>query len=173
MGTKSRDKLFGSQVRASAERAAAARKEADRLACEAWNQRMPGFKGPAQPSPTLGDALNAGYCYLEVRCLGCVTHQTVALDIVRRPKVMEELFRQSGFSEVETNTVRHTFALPSFDAYYGPFERGGASTGQVLATLPEDIRRVVRDEVRRDLGDSGGPIEVEAEYLIASGRKTK
>jgi hypothetical protein len=34
----------------------------------------------------LGDALNAGYLYLEVRCLGCDTHETVALDIVRRPK---------------------------------------------------------------------------------------
>ena len=41
--------------------------------------------GPAQPSP-LGDALNAGYLYLEVRCLGCDTGQTVALDIVRRSK---------------------------------------------------------------------------------------
>jgi hypothetical protein len=61
-------------------------KEADKLACEAWNNRMLGYKGPAQPSPTLGDALNAGYGYLEVRCLGCDTHQTVALDIVRRPK---------------------------------------------------------------------------------------
>jgi phage FluMu protein Com len=47
---------------------------------------MLGFQGPAQPSPALGDALNAGYCYLEVKCLGCNTHQTVALDIVRRPK---------------------------------------------------------------------------------------
>ena len=47
---------------------------------------MLGYKGPAQPSPALGDALNAGYRYLEVRCLGCDTHQTVALDIVRRPK---------------------------------------------------------------------------------------
>jgi hypothetical protein len=63
-----------------------ARKEADRLACEAWNQRMLGYKGPAQPSPALGDALNAGNLYLEVRCLGCDMHQTVALDIVRRPK---------------------------------------------------------------------------------------
>ena len=34
----------------------------------------------------LGDALNASYLYLEVKCLGCNTHQTVALDIVRRPK---------------------------------------------------------------------------------------
>jgi hypothetical protein len=72
-------------LRHSAERAAEARKDADRLACVAWNQRMLGFKGPAQPSPTLGDALT-GYLYLEVRCLGCDTHQTVALNIVRRPK---------------------------------------------------------------------------------------
>jgi hypothetical protein len=47
---------------------------------------MLGYKGPAQPSPALGDALNAGYRYLEVRCLGCDTNQTVALDVVRRPK---------------------------------------------------------------------------------------
>jgi hypothetical protein len=38
---------------------------------------MLGFKGPAQPPTSLGDALNAGYLYLEVRCLGCDTHQTV------------------------------------------------------------------------------------------------
>jgi hypothetical protein len=87
MGTKSRESIYGSSVRHSAERAAEARKEVDRLACIAWNQRMLGFKGPAQPSPGLGDALNAGYVYLEVRCLGCDSHQTVALNIVRRPKV--------------------------------------------------------------------------------------
>src|ERR1700684_3049381 len=86
MGTKSRESIYGSSIRASAERAKKARKEADRLACEGWNLRMLGYKGPAQPSPALGDALNAGYLYLEVRCLGCDTHQTVALDIVRRPK---------------------------------------------------------------------------------------
>src|SRR5260370_40571734 len=86
MGTKSRETIYGSSIRASAERAAEARKEADRLACEAWNQRMLGYRGPAQPSPALGDALNAGYRYLEVRCLGCDTHQTVALNIVRRPE---------------------------------------------------------------------------------------
>ena len=86
MSTESRDRLYGAGVRASAERAAKARREADKLACEAWNARMLGFRGPAQPSPTLGDALNAGYVYLEVRCLGCDTHSTVALDVVRRAK---------------------------------------------------------------------------------------
>ena len=86
MSTKSREYLFGSTIRFSAERAKEARKVADRLAVKAWNDRMLGYQGPAQPSPTIGDALNAGYCYLEVRCLGCDTHQTVALDIIRRPK---------------------------------------------------------------------------------------
>ena len=79
MGTKSRESIYGSSIWASAERAREVRTEADRPACEAWNARMLGYKGPAQPSPTLGDALNAGYGYLEVRCLGCDTHQTVAL----------------------------------------------------------------------------------------------
>src|SRR6516225_7038695 len=58
MEEKSHESIFGPSVRASAERAAAARKEADRLACEAWNKRMLGYRGPAQPSPALGDALN-------------------------------------------------------------------------------------------------------------------
>jgi hypothetical protein len=105
MGTKSRDSIYGSSIRASAERAREARKEADKLACLAWNNRMLGYKGPAQPSPTLGDALNAGYGYLEVRCLGCDTHQTVALDIVRRAKTtriheLERYMRCKDCSEV-------------------------------------------------------------------------
>jgi hypothetical protein len=88
--TKSRDRLYGTSVRIAAQRAAEARREADALACDAWTKRMLAFKGPAQPSPTLGDALNAGYTYLEVRCLGCDTHQSAALDIVRQgPKVID------------------------------------------------------------------------------------
>ncbi|WP_349510141.1 hypothetical protein [Bradyrhizobium sp. NAS96.2] len=88
MGSRSRESMFGATVRHLAERATEARSEADVLACRAWNARMLAFQGPAQPSPVLGDALNAGYRYLEVKCLGCETHQTVALDIVRRPKWM-------------------------------------------------------------------------------------
>jgi hypothetical protein len=86
MGSKSRESIYGGSVRAAAERAAEARKDANRLAVEAWNKRMLAFQGPAQPSPTLGDAINAGFGYLEVKCLGCNTHQTVALTIIRRPK---------------------------------------------------------------------------------------
>ena len=88
-----RETIYGASIRAAAERAMEAPKEADRLACDAWNKRMLGFQGPAQPSPALGDALNADYRYLEVKCLGCNTYQTVALDIVRRPTPIHELER--------------------------------------------------------------------------------
>ena len=53
MTTKSRESIYGASIRAAAEQAAEARKTADRLACEAWNKRMLGFQGPAQPSPAL------------------------------------------------------------------------------------------------------------------------
>ena len=69
MTVKSREYLFSASVRAQAERAAAARKDVDRLTCEAWNARMLGFRGPAPPWPAIGDVLNAGYGYLEVKCL--------------------------------------------------------------------------------------------------------
>ena len=105
MGTKSRETIYGGSVGASSERATEARKAADRLACEAWNKRMLALQGPVQPSPTRGDAINAGYLYLEVKCLGCDTHQTVALDIVRRPKhtpihELERYMRCKDCSEV-------------------------------------------------------------------------
>jgi hypothetical protein len=47
MGTKSRETIYGASVRAAAERATEARKEADRPACEAWNKRMLAFRDPA------------------------------------------------------------------------------------------------------------------------------
>jgi hypothetical protein len=39
----------------------------------------------------------------------------------------------------------------------------GASTRQALVSLPEEVRRAVRWEIRRDLGDTGGPIGIEME----------
>ena len=64
MGTISKERLFGAAIEAAEQRAREARRVADVAACEAWNIRMKGYGGPAQPSPLLGDALNAGYRYL-------------------------------------------------------------------------------------------------------------
>ena len=63
MTTKSRETINGGSVRAAAERAIEARKEADRLACEAWNKRMLGFQGPAQglPNTNVGTLTQALY----------------------------------------------------------------------------------------------------------------
>jgi hypothetical protein len=111
-----RDHL-GATVRAAAERVAEARKQADRLKCEAWNNRILAFKGPAQRSPTLGEALNADYRYLEVRCLGCETHQTVVVDIIRRPKAtpiheLECYMRRKDWSRSRVDHTSVATSLP-------------------------------------------------------------
>jgi hypothetical protein len=50
----------------AASRATDARRKADVMACDTWTKRMLPFRGPAQPSPMLGNALNAGFQFLEV-----------------------------------------------------------------------------------------------------------
>jgi ubiquinone/menaquinone biosynthesis C-methylase UbiE len=84
---------------------------------------------------------------------------------------LRSLFAGAGFQDVDITTEGHRFTLPSFEAYFGPFERGGGSSGQALVSLPEEVRHAVREEIRRDLGDTGGPIRIEVEIRIASGRR--
>ena len=86
---------------------------------------------------------------------------------------LKSLFSEAGFVNFETCTEKPTFVLPSFDAYYGPFERGGASTGQLLAAMPEAARHAVREEMRQALNDTGGPITIDVEHRIASGRRQR
>jgi ubiquinone/menaquinone biosynthesis C-methylase UbiE len=81
------------------------------------------------------------------------------------------LFEGAGFQDVEIATETWRLTFSSFDAYFEPVERGGGSTGETYTGLPEEVRRAVREEVRRDLGDTGGPIEVEVEIRFASGRR--
>ena len=49
--------------------------------------RVPTYCGRcASKRPTLKRQREARYLYLDVKCLGCNTHQTVALNIVRPPR---------------------------------------------------------------------------------------
>jgi ubiquinone/menaquinone biosynthesis C-methylase UbiE len=84
---------------------------------------------------------------------------------------LSSLFEGAGFRDVQTTTKAHRFVLPSFEAFFGPFERGGGSSGQAYLTLPEAERRAVREEVKRNLGDTGGPIGIDVELRFASGRR--
>src|SRR5262252_4947341 len=38
---------------------------------------------------------------------------------------LRSLFERAGFRDVETTTESHCFVLPSFEAYFEPFEQGG------------------------------------------------
>ena len=108
---------------------------------------MLGFQGPAQPSPALGDAINAGYRYLEVKCLGCNTHQTVALDIVRRPKAtpVHELERYMRCKDCSRSPGLSLQAEPSGGAAHDQ-DHGERSALDVVAG-----REVGADERGRQL----------------------
>src|SRR5215471_8868211 len=84
---------------------------------------------------------------------------------------LKSLFEAADFCDVEIATERHRFVLPSFDAYFEPIKHGAGSPGQAYVSLPKGPRRIVREEVRRDLADMGGPIEIEVEYRFGSGRR--
>jgi phage FluMu protein Com len=60
-------------------------RKADNLACQSWNERMWSDGGPAQPSPTIGRAINGGFPWLEVRCSRCKTLSSVDLCEIERP----------------------------------------------------------------------------------------
>ncbi|MFD2053927.1 class I SAM-dependent methyltransferase [Mesorhizobium calcicola] len=69
---------------------------------------------------------------------------------------LRSLFEAANFQDVEITTETHRFVLPSFDAYFEPFEKGAGSPGQALVSLSVEARKAVREEVQRDFGDTGG-----------------
>lgn len=40
-----------------------------------------------------------------------------------------------------------------------------------FVSLPPDTQRAARQDVRRDVGDTGGPIEIEVEFMFGSRQK--
>jgi hypothetical protein len=88
MSTKSRQTIYGSQIRGAKIRAENARLAAATAVreAEAWSIRMEGYGGPAQPSPTIGQCLNGGLGWLEVECNRCKTRASLPLDAIRRPR---------------------------------------------------------------------------------------
>jgi ubiquinone/menaquinone biosynthesis C-methylase UbiE len=84
---------------------------------------------------------------------------------------LRPFFKAAGFGEMQMTLRAHRFTLPSFDAYFGPFERGGGSSGQAYLGLSEELRSRVRDELRRSLHDDGGPVHIDVEFGFASARR--
>jgi ubiquinone/menaquinone biosynthesis C-methylase UbiE len=84
---------------------------------------------------------------------------------------LRNLFEEAGFEDIEISTHSHRFPVESFDAYFEHIEQGWGSAGEAFVALPEAMRHLIREEVRSDVGDTGGPIEIEVEFRFASGRK--
>ena len=54
-------------------------READNLACQSWNEKMWSDGGPIDPSPTIDQAINGGFSWLEIKCSRCLTPRDVDL----------------------------------------------------------------------------------------------
>ena len=103
MGTKSRETISGASVCAAAERAAEARKDADRLAVAAWNKRMLSFR--VRRSHRLRSVTRSMPDTAISKSNASAATRTRPLDIVRRPKAtpvheLERYMRCRQCSEV-------------------------------------------------------------------------
>jgi hypothetical protein len=58
-------------------------READNLACQSWNEEMWSDGGPIDPSPTIDQAINGGFPWLEIECSRCKTPRDVDLAALR------------------------------------------------------------------------------------------
>lgn len=54
-------------------------KDADNLLCQSWNEKMWAHGSPIDPSPTVNQAINCGYPWLEIECSRCKTKRDVDL----------------------------------------------------------------------------------------------
>ena len=59
--------------------------QADKLLCESWNERMWSDGEPIDPSPTIDQAVNGGFSWLEIRCARCKTPSDVDLAAMKLP----------------------------------------------------------------------------------------
>lgn len=59
--------------------------QADKLLCESWNERMWSDGEPIDPSPTIDQAVNGGFPWLEIQCARCKTPSDVDLAAMKHP----------------------------------------------------------------------------------------
>jgi hypothetical protein len=99
MGTKLRERIYGPSIRAAAEwRRKPARKPTG-LRSKRGTRAFSGFRVRRNDRRRWATQSMLVYRDLEVRCLGCNTHQTVALEIVLR--------RQLEQGEIGPDLFRH------------------------------------------------------------------
>src|SRR5262245_3851126 len=88
---------------------------------------------------------------------------------------LKALLAGAGFHDVHVESECSELQFASFDDYFSGIESGATLSGQEYICLPEEIRRAVREDVRRSLlgGRSDGPLAVKMEVLIGSGLRNR
>src|SRR4051812_19827023 len=77
--------ILGSQSAEARAKGEALIRQADKLLCESWNEKMWADGGPIDPSPTIDQAMNGGYSSLEIECSRCKTKRDIDLAVLRHP----------------------------------------------------------------------------------------
>jgi ubiquinone/menaquinone biosynthesis C-methylase UbiE len=105
-----------------------------------------------------------------------VPARSAALDryfAVSDPGRLHALLVAAGFRDVEVDSECREFRFSSFDNYFGGVEEGATWLGREYMRLPAEVRRAVREEVRRDLVNQSAdrPLTIGMEVLFVSGRR--
>jgi hypothetical protein len=66
-------------------KAEAMTRQADKLSCESWNERMWADGEPIDPSPTVDQAINGGFPWLQIECSRCRTPRDIDLAALGAP----------------------------------------------------------------------------------------
>ncbi|HSU04592.1 MAG TPA: methyltransferase domain-containing protein [Acetobacteraceae bacterium] len=129
------------------------------------------YAGPADFSLTPGRTLVGGVLGAIARRVPSRAAEIQELFFFGRDQRLDALFEGAGFKNIEAFTEILRYTLPSFTGYFADIERGAGNTGQEYTALPDEVRHSVREQVRREIGDGDGPVEVAVPIRFASGWK--
>lgn len=87
-----------------------------------------------------------------------------------RPDELEELWRATGLSDVETGKVSAGADYASLDDLWSPFAEGVGGLGAFVQSLDEQARTRMKRDVGSNLGNPAGPFRLTAEAWYVRGR---
>jgi SAM-dependent methyltransferase len=85
-------------------------------------------------------------------------------------EALEELGREAGLEDVEAAPIDVSTRYESFAELWGSFELGVGPAGQYYGSLPTEMRREIRDEYYRRIGEPKGAFDLPAQAWALRGR---
>ena len=88
------------------------------------------------------------------------------------PAAIRSYLGAAGFREVVVDPITRSASFPSIEAYFEPYEQGGARLGQFFLQLDKEGRQRVRTTVRNaleEMTNDGGVVSMDIHAFIATG----